>query len=125
MAILNEFDQIFGPNLHVRGFGQQGVNPLGKNFDALLVRERGTIVRKISARTVTLAPDAGLLQFQGSAGDRVGINEELMRQHPNRQNLLAGREPAGSNQILHLVGNLQINQNPIRDDRQLPSVAIT
>ena len=100
-------------DVHLPGLGEQGVDPLGENLHPLAAGQRRALVGDVRAGRAALLDDAGRLQLAIGAGDRVRIDEQLLGQHANRRQFLAGREPARGDQVLHLVDDLQVDRHAV------------
>ena len=67
----------------------------------------------ISAGAVPFGDRSLPFQFQVGARDGVGVNQKLFRQDADGGDFIARSQPAGSDQVLQLVDNLNIDGHAI------------
>src|SRR5262245_5730029 len=63
VALAQYFDDLFGADVHLARFGQEGVDTFGQDLQALAPGEGGSGVRHVSARGAAFGDDAGRLQL--------------------------------------------------------------
>src|SRR6266851_164739 len=113
VALAKETDDLFGADVHLASLGQQGVGALGENLQALAPRQRGPAVGHVSARRAAFGDDTGNLQLAVSAGDRVGIHEQLFGEHTDGRQFLPRRQPSRRHEVFHLVHDLQVDRHAV------------
>ena len=113
VAPLGEFDDVFERDVHLAGFGQQGVDAFGEDLQPLAAGQRRALVGDVRAGGAAFFDDAGRFQLAVGAGDGVRVDEQLLGQHADRRQLFAGGEPAGGDQVFDLVDDLQVDRDAV------------
>jgi len=113
MAFLEQCHHFVEFDVEVAGFDQQRIRALGQDLKFFPAGEGRGGFGNICPGTVALGDYTRPFQFQVSAGDRVGIDHELLRQHANGRDLVARRQTAGSHKLLHLIDNLNIDRHAV------------
>src|SRR5262245_32332819 len=94
-------------------FGEERVGAMSQQLEPLRSPEWRAAVRNVGARAVTLVDEARPLQFQVSAGNRIRIDDELLRQRADRRQFLAWSQPARGNEVFHLVDDLAVDRQAV------------
>ena len=89
------------------------IDALAQAVQALLLGARLGPVGDVGAGGPAIGQHAGRRQFAIGTGHGVGIDDELLGEHPDRRQLLARRQPSRRHQGLDLLDDLLIDRHTV------------
>lgn len=106
IAFLYEVDEFIDAVAEASALHDERVYFLSEYPAALVLGVGRAVARDVGAGAAFFVHEAGDFQFAKGAYDRIGVDEQLLGEGPNRRQFCVGFESAGGDHVLKLLCQL-------------------